>query len=148
KQHISQCWFAYDGPIDPAYYAIPCSPLPTFFSALFGRPQQVVPEQIQGPVFISSQVLTGFDWGPAEMNIYSHFTEIRPAQVLQGEILVFNGTFDVPKISALSHYVLANRLWGAGRTDQALAEAKAAVTLHPSFRQVHELLASIYAKQN
>jgi hypothetical protein len=147
-QHISQCWFAYDGPIDPTYYAIPCSPLPTLFSSLTGRPQQVVPQQIQGPVFISSQALTGFDWGPEEMNIYSQFREIRPAKVLQGEILVFNGTFDVPKVSGLSHYVLASRLWSGGRSDQALDEAKAAAMLHPTFRPVHELPASIYAKQN
>jgi 4-amino-4-deoxy-L-arabinose transferase-like glycosyltransferase len=148
QQHIEQCWFAYDGPVDPSYYAIPCSPLPTLFANIFGRPVQAVPEQIHGPVFISAQAMTGFDWGPAEMNVYSDFTTIRPAHVLQGEILVFNGTFDVPRISALSHYLMANRLWNTGRSDAALTEAKAAAALHPNFRPVHELLASIYARQN
>jgi len=146
NQHITQCWFAYDGPVDPDYYHIPCSPLPTLFSLLLGRNQQAVAEQVQGPVFVGSQELTGFDWGPEDMNPYAQFAEFRPKAVLQGEILVFDGTFKVPKISALSHFVLANKLLNGGHPDQAFLEAKTATALYPDFLPPHELLAALYAK--
>ena len=147
SHHITQCWFAYDGPADPAYYRIGCSPLPTLFSFIFRRRQQPVPEQIQGPVFIGSQVLTGFDWGPEEMNPYRQFTKLRPTAVLQGEVLVFDGSFNVPEISGTSHFILANGL-SARHPAQALAEAKVAAALNPGFRPAHELLARLYARQN
>jgi len=146
SRHITACWFAYDGPVNPDYYHIPCKPLPTFFSYLLHRRQEVVPDEIEGPVFIGAQALSGFDWGPQEMNPYNQFAGIRPATVLHGEILVFNGNYHVPQISALSHYVVATQLSGAGHPDLALAEAQAAALLHPEFRLTHELLASLYAK--
>lgn len=145
-ERVGQCWFAYDGPAELSYYGIRCSPLPTFFSNLLGRPQPATPEQIEGPVFIGSQVLTGFDWGPEQMNPYRNFVVTRPTKVLEGEILVYNGTFHVPEIAALSHFILASRLAGA-QPDRALAEARISEALNPNFRGVHELLASLYVRQ-
>ncbi len=146
KQHITQCWFAYDGPVDPDYYHIPCSPLPTLFSFLLRRRQEGVPEQVQGPVFVGAQELTGFDWGPEDMNPYSQFAHIRPKAVLQGEILVFDGVFKVPEISALSHFIVASKLLDEGHPNQALLEAKTATALYPDFLPPHEILAALYAK--
>lgn len=56
RRNVTKCWFAYDGPVNPDYYHIPCSPLPTLMSYLTDRPQEMVPETIEGPVFIGSQV--------------------------------------------------------------------------------------------
>jgi hypothetical protein len=145
-QHITQCWFAYDGPVNPGYYHIPCSPLPTLFSFLLQRQQEAVPEQIQGPVFVGALELPGFDWGPEDMNPYEQFAKVRPKTVLQGEILVFDGSFRVPEISALSHFIVANRLLQGGHPDQAFLEAKTAAALYPDFLLPHELLAFLYAK--
>ena len=147
SHHVTQCWFAYDGPAIPAYYHIGCSPLPTFFWSILHRPQPMVPEQIQGPVFLSAATLTGFDWGPGNMNPYTQFRELRPVTVLQGEILVFDGSFHVPEIAAMTHLAEANRLLKARQRDAALAEAMTAVQLNPELRDAHELLASIYASR-
>jgi len=146
-RHISQCWFAYDGLVDPAYYHIPCAPLPTLFSSLSRANQQpAVPEEIQGPVLISSEALVGYDFGPGQMNAYEQFLHLRPDAVLQGEVLVFNGTFHVPKAAALSHFILAQNHLQSGRTDKAILEAKTAAELDPDLRRTHELMASLYYK--
>ena len=145
--HITKCWFAYDGPVNPDYYHIPCSPLPTLFSLLIGRKQDGVPTELQGPVFLSSHVLTGFDFGPEDMNPYEQFVKLRPAAVLKGEILVFNGSYSVTKISALSHFAMAVQFQREDHPDQALAEAKTSEALNPVFRFTHQMLASLYAKK-
>lgn len=147
KHHITQCWFAYDGPVAPAYYHIPCKALPTLFSSLI-RPQlqKPVPEEIEGPVLIASEALTGFDFGPGEMNAYQQFESLRPDAILEGEILVYDGTFQVRKVAALSHFVVAESLIQAGRSTEAMSEAKAAEVLDPDFRPTHEMLSELLLK--
>ena len=68
------------------------------------------------------------------MNPYSSFVRTHPSRVLEGEILVFEGSFTVPSVSALSRYELANRLFAAQQLDQALEEAQQSATLNPLFR--------------
>jgi hypothetical protein len=143
---ITQCWFAYDGPVNPNYYRIPCKPLPTLFSVLTGRPQGVVPEQIQGPVFLGSAELTGFDFGPEHLNPYNQFVNLPPTAVLEGEILRFDGTFHVTQISALSHFAVGNALLGGDHPDQAFRELKTAAQLDPNFRWTHQALEGLYVK--
>lgn len=149
NHHVTHCWFAYDGVEDPSYYHIPCAPLPTFFAMLI-RPQELkpIPEHIEGPLFFSSETLSGVDFGPGDLNPYQQFTKIKPDALLQGEILVFNGNFEVTKSAALSHYIAARDLSMSGHFDQAVVEAKAASALDPSLRSSHELLASLYFKNN
>jgi 4-amino-4-deoxy-L-arabinose transferase-like glycosyltransferase len=146
SRHITHCWFAYDGPVDPAYYHIPCSPMPTFFSWLFQRPQTVVPEKIEGPVFIGSNAMTGYDWGPDDLNPYSQFVHLRPSTVLQGEILQYDGSFQVTQASALSHFAVAGHLQDQKQLDAALVEYKLAEQLDPNAILTHEMLASLYAQ--
>jgi tetratricopeptide (TPR) repeat protein len=97
-------------------------------------------------VFFSSEALDGFDFGPGELNPYQQFTTRKPDALLQGEILVFNGSFDMTKPAAISHYIAARGLSMSGQPEQALIEAKAATALDPNLRSAHELLASLYAK--
>ena len=146
SHRIAQCWFAYDGPVNPDYYRIPCKPLPTLFSVLPGRPQGAVPEQIQGPVFLASAELTGFDFGPEYLNPYNQFVNLRPMAVLQGEILRYDGTFHVRQVSALGHFAVGNALLWAGRPDQAFSELKTAAQLDPNFRWTHQDLEELYVK--
>ena len=65
-RNITQCWFAYAAPANPANFQIPCKRLPSFFSAVTDQgQQQPVPEQIDGPIFISSEELNGSFWASA-----------------------------------------------------------------------------------
>lgn len=146
EHHITHCWFAFDGPNDPAYYHIPCSPMPTLFSWLVQRPQAVVPEQIEGPVFLGSHELAGFDWGPDDMNPYDQFRGLHPSAVLQGEILEFDGTFHVNQVAALSHFVVAGQMLRQKQLDRAIVEFKLAEQLDPEAILTHEMLATLYAQ--
>ncbi|HEU5352797.1 MAG TPA: glycosyltransferase family 39 protein [Terracidiphilus sp.] len=152
RRHITHCWFAFDAPNDPAYYHIPCTPLPSLFSLLAGGSQGVVPEEIQGPVFIGSNELTGFDFGPEDLNPYNQFVGMHPAAILRGEILEYDGNFQVPQVSALSHFVAAVHLLRSGRRDQrsldeAFLEAKTAAQLDPNFRPAHQMLENLYMQR-
>ncbi len=146
SHNITQCWFAFDGPNNPAYYHIPCKPLPTLFAVMTGR-SQVVPEQIQGPVFLGSAELSGFDFGPDEMNPYRQFANLHPAAVLAGEILEYDGTFQIPAIAGVSHFAAANRLMRQKQFDAALQESKEAARLDPNLLAPHEILSAIYAQR-
>ena len=143
---ITNCWFAYSAMPDPANFQIPCKRLPSFFSALsdMGQ-QQPVPLHIDGPMFMSSEELTGYFWGPGDMNPYQQFVSVQPSHVIAGEILEFDGSFDIPKVAAISEWVNAIGLLRQRKADQALAHAETAVTLDPSSLNAHEVLSDVYA---
>jgi len=143
--HIAQCWYAYYGAADLSYFHLPCKPMPTGFSIIFGNPQAVVPETVQGPVFIASENMPASFWGPPDLNPYIQFRQLKPDTVLDGETFVFNGTFNVRTISALSHYAIASKAQRAGHPDLALPEAQQAATIAPELLVPHEMLASLYA---
>lgn len=147
QRHITQCWFAYSAILDPRLFGIPCKQLPGFFTTLVDRGQQQdVPEQIEGPVFISSQELAGSLWGESAEHIpYAQFAKLHPVRVIAGEIVEFDGTFDVPRVAAVSHFIRANALMRHGNTAEAVKEAEAAVTLDPDSLDVREVLIAAYA---
>jgi 4-amino-4-deoxy-L-arabinose transferase-like glycosyltransferase len=149
RQHdIQSCWLAYDGPVDLSYFHLPCKRLPTIFSTLFRDPQGVVPVQIQGPVFVASAPLTGHGWGPLEVNPYAPFLRAKPDAEIQGEYLVFNGSYSAPRVAALSHLAVARQADAAGHLDVALAEAQQAEALAPELLTPHEALSFLYAENH
>lgn len=146
RQHgIQNCWLAYDGPVDLSYFHLPCKRLPTFFSMIFRAPQGVVPAQIQGPVFIAAVPVSGFGWGPAEVNPYASFLQAKPDDEIQDEILVYNGSYNIPRVAALSHLAVARQAAASGHADIALAESQQAETLAPELLATHEALTDLYA---
>lgn len=146
SHHVTQCWFAFDGPNNPDYYHIPCKPLPSMFAILTGR-SQVVPDRIQGPVYIGSLLLSGFDFGPDEMNPYRQFVNLRPTAVIGGEILEYEGDFRIPEVAAVSHFGKANNLMQQKQFDAALQECKLAEELDPNLIYPHVILSGIYAQK-
>lgn len=72
---------------------------------------------------------------------------MRPAAVLDGEILEFDGSFQVPAISGLSHFAEGNQLMRRKQLDAALLEFKTATQLDPEFISAHEMLATLYAQR-
>ena len=142
---IRNCWLAYSGPADVSYFHLPCKPLPTMFSMIFRSPQGTVQQQIQGPIFIGSLAMTGWGFGPMDVNPYDSFLRSKPDDVLGGEILVYNGSYTVPRIAALSHLVASQNAAAQGHADVALAEAQQAEALAPEFLMTHELLSQLYA---
>ena len=96
---IKHCWFAYfsQAVVDPASYGIPCSPLYTdeFRSA-------DTPPAVDGPVLISSGVLSGFETGVGRLNPYGKFQNLKPAAIIDYGVFVYDGHFDIPLAGALS----------------------------------------------
>lgn len=145
SRNITRCWFAYSAPPDPANFQIPCKRLPTFTSALADQgQQQLVPIHIDGPVFMSSDELHGPYWGPDNMNPYQGFQSLQPSRVIAGEILEFDGSFDIPRVSAISDAVVAVWLMRQGKLDQAIAQAQRAIEVDPSSTYAHQMLYTIY----
>ena len=145
KRNIGDCWLAYFALPDPADFQIPCKRLPTFFSMLRDNgEQQAVPAQIHGPVFVSEQETAGSFDGPEEMNPYQQFAGMRPAHLVAGEILEFDGTFDVNKIAAVSQFVGAVALLRQHKVGEAVLAGERAVALDPSSLLAHEILSQAY----
>jgi len=144
RRHDTQCWFAYSAMVDPANFQIPCKRLPTFFSMLSRAPQEAVPEQIEGPVFVSSEEIAGSYWGSNAMNPYRTFAKLRPSRVIAGEILEYDGNFAVRPIAAVSQVIVTETLLRQGKTAEAVSRAEEAVALDPESVVAHETLSKTY----
>jgi tetratricopeptide (TPR) repeat protein len=132
KRGVKDCWFVYfaEGVAEPGYYGIQCQPLPTI-NTLWLNQQIDVPAAIDGPVLISASNLSGFEFGPGPLNPYEQFKRLRPTADIAHGVFVFDGNFEMPLASALSHVQKAQNLLAAKQVEQALAEAQAAVALAP-----------------
>ena len=147
QRNVKNCWFAYfaDVVTDPSYYGIPCKPLTTIASTWL-RPSIDVPASIDGPVLISAGVLSGYEFGPAELNPYDQFTRLRPTAIIEHGVFVYDGHFDIPLASALNHTTQAQLKEQAGQLDQALIEAQTAVQLAPNSLQTQARLGFLLLK--
>jgi len=97
-------------------------------------------------VLISAGVLTGYEFGPDELNPYDQFTRLRPTAVIEHGVLVYDGHFEIPLASALNHLTQAQLKERAGQIDDALAEAQTAVQLAPDSMQTQAQLGFLLMK--
>jgi tetratricopeptide (TPR) repeat protein len=99
-------------------------------------------------VFVSEEELEDSFWGPSTLNPFDQFNKVQPSRAIAGEILEFDGSFDVPMITAESQYVIAQGLLYQQKADQALPHAEKAVALDPNSINAHEALSAVYAAQH
>jgi len=134
QRGVKECWFSYfaEGVVPYQYYGIPCKPLPTPDAQWIGEKFYDVPAEIDGPVLISGSNLSGYEYGPAELNPYAQFQQLEPAAVIQNGIYVFDGHFSIPMAAAIGHVQKANEYLQEKQFEQALAEAQQAVALAPT----------------
>ncbi len=143
-RQVKQCWFAYFAEVvaDPAYYGIPCKPLTTIASVWL-QPSIDVPASLDGPVLISTGVLSGYEFGPGALNPYNQFQRLRPSAMIEDGVFVFDGHFEIPLAAALNHVTQAQLLAQGNHLDQALAEIEIAVKLAPNSLQTQAQLGFI-----
>ena len=143
-RQVKTCWFAYfaDVVVDPTYYGVTCKPLTTIASVWL-QPTIEVPASIDGPVLISAGVLSGYEFGPGELNPYDQFLRIRPTAVIENGLFVYDGHFEIPLASALNHVTRAQLAVQGNRLQDALVEAEAAVALAPGSVQAQAELGDI-----
>lgn len=143
-RHIRNCWFAYYGSADPAYYQIPCQRLPGGMDMDWDAP--IVPREYEGTVLISASQLPWAVWGPAQLNPYAQFQNLEPVDQIADSIFVYRGRFDLKVASAISHVDRAWRLGRSGQFEDAIAEARQAVALLPESADAHYALAHMLAR--
>jgi Dolichyl-phosphate-mannose-protein mannosyltransferase len=141
---VKTCWFAYfgEGVADTAHYGIPCKPLPTADSLWIGE-RIDAPPAIDGTVVISAGVLSGFEFGPGPLNPYAQFQALQPTAEIDGGLFVFDGRFEIPFASALTHVQRAEERLAAKDLDNALVEAQQAVALAPDAVKPNAVLGDV-----
>ena len=149
KQYLDQrgvkdCWFLYfaAGVAEPNYYGIPCKPLPTISTLWLNLPIDV-PVSINGPVLISASNLSGVEFGPGPLDPYGQFKLLKPSAMIDRGVFVFEGTFEVPLVAAISRTQKAYNLLQEKQLDLALQEAYAAVALAPESIQTNNALGDV-----
>jgi 4-amino-4-deoxy-L-arabinose transferase-like glycosyltransferase len=149
QRGVKECWFVYfaEGVVDTGYYGIPCKPLPTQDTQWVNE-QMETPASIDGPVLVSAGHLSGFEFGPGALNPYEQFKTLRPTAVIQYAVFVFDGHFDIPLASAISHTQKAGNLLNDGRATEALTEAQQAVSLAPNAVRPNVMLGDVLHKLN
>jgi len=130
--NVKECWFAYfaDGTVDLSYYGISCRMLPGLSAFWLGR-QFDNPPVIDGTVFMSAGILSGFEFGPGPLNPYLQFKTEKPKAEIDGGIFVFEGRYEIPLAAALARAQRAEERLGAKQVDEALALTEEAVALAP-----------------
>jgi tetratricopeptide (TPR) repeat protein len=103
QRRTSDCWFSYiaEGETFARRYGVPCRSLPNL-DAIGITAWEIVPPEIDGPVLISADELSGYLMGPGPMNPYGDFQALRPSAILEGGVLVYDGHFRVPRLAALT----------------------------------------------
>ena len=137
---VKNCWFAYfsQSVVDPASYGIPCTPL---YTAEVRSPD--TPPAVDGPVLISSGVLSGFETGVGRLNPYGKFQNLKPAAIIDYGVFVYDGHFDIPLAGALSLDAKAQALLRQGNAPAALALAQQALAQAPDSAAVNQALGQV-----
>lgn len=138
---VKDCYFAYfaEPVIEFSVYGIPCKPLPTADTEWLHY-QTDPPSRFQGTVLISAGTLTGFELGSNVLNPYRDFQKLKPTDVIQHGVFVYDGTFDLRFASALSHVTRATNLTASKQLEAALTEAQLAVQIDPEELQAQMIL--------
>jgi 4-amino-4-deoxy-L-arabinose transferase-like glycosyltransferase len=144
RRNIKDCWFIYfgEGVIDASYYGIPCKPLPTMDSLWVNEPANA-PPAIDGTVLISAGDLSGFEFGPAPLNPYEQFKSLRPVDVIDYGVFVYEGHFEIPLAASIGHSQKAQWLLDGNHLPEALSEAQQAIALAPDAVRPNVVLGDI-----
>ena len=146
QRGVKDCWFVYfdEGVVDYSYYCIPCKALPTS-DAMWVNEKFYPPAEVDGPVLISAANLSGFEYGPGELNPYEQFKSLTPTAVIAREVFVYDGHFAIPKAAAIGRAQKARELLTAKQLPEALAEAQQAVALWPNAVNSNVVLGDVLA---
>lgn len=145
RRNVKDCWFAYYGSADPDYYHLPCKLLPDPFLWWWGKPASIPPASFSGVVLVSATEMTAAEWGPAELNPYSHFLTARPSANIGGSILVFDGNVDLRAAAAEAGMTHGWDLYKAGQKEMALEELRKAQELAPNHPGPPSMIGAILA---
>jgi len=142
-----QCWFAYFAypVIDPATYGIRCRHLPNGDTGWLGG-ADIVPPVIDGTVLLSAGDLSGCEFSSGQLNPYTGFQSLQPAEMIDYSVLVYRGSFPVHRAAAMSRVQSLGPLLWAHKNDEALATAREAAALDPGGVDAQTALGNLAAQ--
>ncbi|MGO8813966.1 MAG: glycosyltransferase family 39 protein [Terriglobia bacterium] len=146
RHNIKDCWLAYFGTADPAYYHLPCKELPDPYLRWWHDPIPVPPETYHGVVLISATEMAAPYWGSEALNPYIHFLKVKPVASIGGSTMVFEGDIDLRRASALGHMYKAWDLIAAKNQEAAIQEALQAEDIFPTHPGPPFIIGYILAK--
>jgi hypothetical protein len=131
RRGVQNCWFSYIGEDEThaVYWGIPCKPLLNLDAPGMSQYQEI-PTEIDGPVLISADEWSGYLTGPGPLNPYGDFQKLRPTTIIGGGVLVYDGNFAVPRLSASIRRLHFNALLKSD-SRAALESATEIVALDP-----------------
>jgi hypothetical protein len=131
QRGVQKCWFSYigEGETRMAWWGIPCTPMPNLDAPDFSK-YEVIPKEIDGPVLISADEWSGYLTGPGPLNPYGDFKKLQPSAIIGGGVLVYDGHFAVPRLSAVTRRYLFDELLKSDPR-AALESAKEIAALDP-----------------
>ena len=99
KCGVQKCWFAYigEGATSAADWGVNCTPLPNLDAP---GPTPEIPTELDGTVLISADEWSGYLTGDGPLNPYGDFHKMQPTAIINGGVLVYDGRFSVPRLSA------------------------------------------------
>jgi hypothetical protein len=137
QNNAGPCWFAAYGHGQLTEAQQPCRLLPALGWSN-GRAVDAIPPVIQGTVLLSVTVL------PPRGNLeYQPITSTQPVALIGGSVLVYQGTFRVTQLAALSHATRAAQFLNRGAKEDALREAQIAMQLAPEDPRVRRAFAMV-----
>jgi 4-amino-4-deoxy-L-arabinose transferase-like glycosyltransferase len=147
--HPSQpCYFAYfaQGPVDFRDYGINCRVLPTGSALWTGLDTMRFGDNpnVSGTLLISDGVVAGADI-PGNGNPYARFASVRPDEVIDRGVYVFNGPFNLGPAAALEHIQAAQDLSAKHDASGTEREARIAERLDPNNPEAHAILGDTFA---
>jgi 4-amino-4-deoxy-L-arabinose transferase-like glycosyltransferase len=128
RRNIKECWFAYIGTADTAYYHLPCKMLPNPF--LKGQ-DTIPPNTYHGVVLINATDIAGSYFGADALNPYGDFLKAKPVANIGGSVLVYEGDIDLRRAAAIAHMFKAWEFFDTKNQEAALQEALKAGDLAP-----------------
>jgi hypothetical protein len=140
--HVSDCWFAYDGFAKPNHSGIGCNRMIANLFELNGDKGVGQLARFQSGTFIISGLSwSGIEWERPDLNPYEVFRKTTPRVVIGGADMVYIGTFDMARVIAVNQLAEAMHLNDDKQFAAALQPAAAAVTVMPTSALAHLALA-------
>ncbi|HQU85064.1 MAG TPA: phospholipid carrier-dependent glycosyltransferase [Pyrinomonadaceae bacterium] len=125
RENITDCWFAAFGHVELIKHTQPCRPLPSALRILLSQDLiEPVPPVIEGTILVSVNELP-----PRGGDEYVPLLKSQPVALIGGNILVYQGRFEVPLAAAMSHAYRSGQFLRLGQTENAIAEGEKAVAL-------------------
>jgi 4-amino-4-deoxy-L-arabinose transferase-like glycosyltransferase len=135
SNQITECWYVPYGSPGIAHAEQPCHVIPGILSD-DGTLIEPVPPVIEGTIFVSTTAVS-----PRFGNTFEVFRGVEPIDIIGGSVFVYKGRFDVRLAAAVSHASRAQHRLDRNQPEEAVAEARQAVSLGPEDPRNHLALA-------